>query len=387
MQHTALWMTGTVAIAIAAVAAAAAQQRIGPVVPKPLWHVSGEARSGPAADSSHAYFVTKQHDVVAVDVNTGDVRWRRPTGERGETYLLAHVAIAGDVLVVGDYDLVGLSRDTGEELWRFVPSDGHAPGLYLGSTTDQDVLTGSPAGRVYSVAAKTGKPRWSTLVSDFHGTTVYEPSLHGGTVIAGYTEFSMPIRGGVVALAADSGRILWKRAFPPPNRPELPNNFGGGPVIAGDVVLAANGNGLIHAFALDSGEPKWVIPRAKAPPGSLIAPEWDHRGLTVAGDTLVSGSLTGVITGYDLANHAERWRFIDPFQVSTASGITSANGVAYVPYYGGVIVALDVRTGTELWRTGDWKMGLVWKPAFSGQRIILSGSGYGLFAVPDVLPK
>ncbi len=43
----------------------------GAAVAAPRWRVAGEGRGVPAASGSTAYFLTKRHEVIAVDAGTG----------------------------------------------------------------------------------------------------------------------------------------------------------------------------------------------------------------------------------------------------------------------------------------------------------------------------
>jgi outer membrane protein assembly factor BamB len=394
MNRTPWLLIGAAATALVAVAALDAAQwgpkpppPTSPPPPTPLWHIAGQARSGAAADESTAYFVSKQHEVLAVDAATGDVRWRRFTGEWGDLHWGETAVAAGTMVVVADYNLVAFDRKTGVQRWRFIPSEGYGPGIYMGAATDSHVLTGSPAGRVYSVQLESGKLQWMAVVSSEGKTTVFSPVVRGSLVAAGFSEFTLPGVGGVVLLEAESGRMLWKRHFPPPDAPTLSTHLGGGPVFEGDVVIAASGDGVIHGFDVDTGAIKWSIPRVKPVGPSLIAPDRDFRALTVSDGILVSGSATGIVIGYDLRTREEKWRFHDPSIWSTAFRISSADGVAYLPYLSGMVVAVDVATGKELWRMGEWSSGLIWPPAFSGNRIVISGSGHGYVALPRVLPR
>lgn len=393
MNRTPCFLTVWGATALVAVATLSASQ-VGPKPPPrthpsptPLWHLAGEARSGAGADESTAYFVSKQHEVVAIDVATGDVRWRRFTAEWGDLHWGETAVAAGSVVVVGDYNLVAFDRKTGSPRWRFIPGEGYGPGIYLGAASDTHVLSGSPSGRVYSVAVETGRLHWSAIVSSEGNTTVFSPVIRGPVVAAAFSEFTLPGTGGVVMMATDTGQILWKRYFPPPDEPTLSTHAGGGPIFDGDVVIAASGDGVIHALDVASGEIRWSIPRVKPTKPSLISPDRDFRALTLTNGTLISGSATGIVIGYDLGTRQEKWRFHDPSIWSTAFRSSSAEGVAYVPYLSGMVVALDAATGTELWRMGEWSTGFIWPPAFSGNRIIISGSGYGYVALPRVLPK
>src|SRR5262245_8611878 len=59
--------------------------------PSPLWRVPGEGRGKPAAERDSVYFLLKRHGVVAVDAETGGVRWRSTTGELDDARVRAFV--------------------------------------------------------------------------------------------------------------------------------------------------------------------------------------------------------------------------------------------------------------------------------------------------------
>lgn len=350
-------------------------------VPTRLWHLPDAGRGPADADDTSAYFLTKAHEVLAVEAATGVVRWRQPTFEEGDTVSAIALLVGGQSVVVGDYNLLAFDCRTGSLRWRFIPAEGYGPGIYLGAIAGGAALTGSPSGHVYAVDVESGALRWSTAVAS--NTTVYAPVAAGEVVAAGYTEFSAPTRGGVVLLSADNGRVRWKRAFPLPEDALLSTNSAGGPVIYGDVVIASSGDGHIYAFDIASGDLRWTIPRVSGPSPFPIAADHDFRPLALDGSLLVAGSLTGQIVGFDLPTRAERWRFLATRLGSTAFRIAAVDDVVYLPFVNGQLVALAAGDGTERWRIGDWTSGYLWPPAVRGQTLFLSGAHDGLSAVSD----
>ena len=310
-------------LAAAALAGAAALE------PHVIWQVRAEGWGTPAADATTAYFVTKNHHVVALDIETGRERWKADTNEPGNETFGFGAVVAGSIVAVGDYNVVAFERTTGELKWRFAPTDGYAPGVYVGAVSDGVILTGSPAGRLYAIDAETGNARWSTLVSDDGNTTVFAPVSNGQVVVAGFTEFSIPNRGGVVAADIKTGTMRWKASFPLPSEADLGTNSAGGPVLHEGFVIASSGDGVIYAFDLDSGEIRWSLPRVSdLPPGHLLSPDRDFRPLAISGSTLLAGSLTGVVLGFDLATRLQRWRFHSPASGSTVFRMTADESLA-----------------------------------------------------------
>jgi outer membrane protein assembly factor BamB len=350
-------------------------------VPTRVWHLPDRGRGPADVDETSAYFLTRTHEVLAVDAASGVVRWRRPTYEEGDLVSAISLLVGGASVVVGDYNLLAFDSRTGSLRWRFIPAEGYGPGIYLGAIAGGAALAGSPSGHVYAVDVESGALRWSTAVAS--NTTIYAPVAAGDFVAAGFTEFTAPTRGGVVLLSADNGRVRWKRSFPAPEDALLSTNSAGGPVIHGDVVIASSGDGRIYGFDITTGELRWTIPRVSGPSPFPTAADHDFRPLALAGNLLVAGSLTGQIVAFELPTRAERWRFLATRLGSTAFRIAAADDVVYLPFANGQLVALTVGDGVERWRIGDWTSGYLWPPAVRGPTLFLSGAYDGLSAVSD----
>jgi outer membrane protein assembly factor BamB len=345
----------------------------------PRWQVSGEGRGTPALSAAAAYFLTRSHDVVAVDARTGRVRWKGSTGEPGDETLGSSVVAAGKSVVAGDYTLIGLDADTGARRWRFEPPEGYGAGLYLGDTLGGDVFAGSPAGRLYSVGTLDGRLRWSAIVKAEPKTTVFQPAAQGDSVAAGYTTFGPVTSGGVLLVDRRTGQALWHKEFPP-LAPGAPTGFGGGPVILEAMVLAASGDGTIYALDRATGATIWSLPPAVRPDGRRQDRDW--RALAAGGDTLVAGSVSGTITAFDMRARTQKWRFSHPDGGSTGVRITVQDDVVYVPHLGGLLVSLDLEDGHLRWQTGGFADGFSWAPAVEGGNVYAAASRAGLFALP-----
>jgi len=340
--------------------------------PEIVWQVSGEGRGTPAVHESSVYFLSKRHEVMAVEVASGRIRWRRSTGELSESTAGSRVLTARGIVMAGDYDVVSF-REDGTPLWRFSPVHGYGAGLYLGDATDTVVVAGSPAGRLYAIDVETGREAWSAAVVDGSPATVFAPALSRDLVVAGYTSFTSPSAGGIVAYDIDTGRERWRWRLPGGAPHGDGTGLAGGPVDAGDVILAAGRDGRIHALDRESGQLRWSLPAVVADAGE------DFRALATNGDTLVAGSLNGTVVSYDLVTRRERWRR-RPVEASVAFGLVSDRHRVYVPYLSGHLVALDADTGAERWRTTGGAKGFNWTPLPAGDRVYAAASGAGFFA-------
>ena len=348
----------------------------------PYWHLKGEGWGRPAADATSAYFLSKDHRVLAIEGGTGAVRWQRTTGERGANPNGATVLVSGQNVVVGDYDVFAFERATGAPRWRFVPADGYGAGIYLGDTTGGRIYAGSPAGRLYAIDGGSGAPRWTAVVADDRRTVVYEPTADEDIVVAGYTVSTAPNGGGIVAVDATTGVERWRTAFPRPSNGSLGSNSAGNPLLVDDLVIAATGYGFIYAFDRADGSIRWSIPKLSGLPADyLVSPDFDFRPLARTGRTVFAGSLTGFLTAYNVDTRREVWRRAGPRYISIAFNISSDDQLVYAPYLGGSLVAFDAATGAERWRTGDAAGAFSFLPLSAGHRLYVASSASGFYAL------
>jgi outer membrane protein assembly factor BamB len=359
------------------------------VLPRELWRVPGAGHGRPAVADGVVYMLSAQHEVVALDTRDGKTLWRQRTNESGAATAGSAVVIAGDAVIAGDYDIVAFDRSTGAPQWRFVPALGYGPGIYLAEGSGRRLFAGSPSGRLYAIDVGSGKQIWSAAVQGAAAVTVFQPVSDDLVVGAGYTIFTAPNVGGVAMFEAATGRELWRTPFPKAADPLLGTGLGGGTILTANELVAVSGDGTIYGFARTDGRIRWSIPGVAFTPSAVQGPMSeppttsgaDYRPLVRIDETLVAGSLKGVVVAYDLRTHRERWRYVDPRSGSVSFGIGADNRTVYVPFASGRHVAIDLRTGIERWRTGDPRDGFNWPAAADALRLYLAGGeAYVAFA-------
>jgi len=142
-------------------------------------------------------------------------------------------------------------------------------------------------------------------------------------------------RDGVLhALRAD-GSTLWAfRAGGP---------FAAEPVVEGDTVYAACGDGKLYALAIGSGQERW---RYDAREALATRP-------TVAGGLVLVASLQDTVFAVDAANGAWKWlrrkETRDGFTIRGVAGVVAGNGLAFAGTSDGAVAALEVATGIVRW--------------------------------------
>ena len=343
-----------------------------PHTPAHLWTTPLSGWGRPTVRGDSVYLLSRAGEVVSLDKASGAVRWRHPAPRNtaGRAFPQGSLVASNDTTVVaGDYDVLGFSRRTGRLLWQFSPDDGYGPGLYLGVITSDSAFAGSPGGRLHSIDTSNGRRRWSLSVMDRNDATVYQPIVDRGLALAGFTEFDRPLRGGVVAVDVRTGVERWRQRFWPEAAGDAGRNqaWAGGPVAWRELVIAASSSGSIYAFDRRSGT---VRHRIVSP---LPDASQDVLPLVLNRNTLVVGSLTGLVVAYELPSFHERWRYSPTETSSVLFGMTAAEDSVLVPYAGGRIVKLDLDSGRVRWTIPRHTSSFVWPPGVDDRSVYVVG--------------
>lgn len=332
-----------------------------------LWNAPGIGWSvTPSYDSSLVFFGSMDHRVVAFDKLTGEKRWEASTGVGpGGATAGTNTLVVGDVVVIGDVDLYAFDRVTGERRWVFQPNDLDETGRDRLTTNSHTIFASSLYGRVYAIDASSGALRWVTQIpGGSERTSTLDPTFSDGVVYVGTWHETHPLTGGLAALDAETGQILWVHDFTP-RSPELDSYCPSHPVTTESLVVASAADGRIYGLDRATGETRWVAPAVE---GYIYD---DLRWLTLARGTLVVSSMTGTATGLDPASGAVEWSTY--IHGGALLGDIATN--SEIAVFGlGEIVALDVVTGKLLWRTGEGKQGGgYWgQPGIDGPRVYAS---------------
>jgi len=343
-----------------------------------VWQLDGEGRGRPAVRGRTAYFLSRRHELKAVRATTGRLLWSRVTGGDGETTAGSRVIATDTRVIAGDDGIVAFDLD-GRLAWRFESETARAAGTYLGDAAGPLVYAGSASGRLVALDLDTGRERWSAQVGQAteDDTTVFTPVADESTVVAGFTTFTSPTAGGIVSWDSRSGRERWRLVLP---RVGVGAGLSGGPLLTARIVAAVNRDGSILVVDRATGRLVHTLPVVgqAAMPGLPVATQ-DFRAIAVAarGQTLIAGSLTGVIVAYDIDTGRERWRR-QPIAASVGFGITVEGDTIYAPYLSGSLVALAVNDGHERWRTSP-EHGFSWPPYAEGGAVYAAGSRTGFF--------
>jgi outer membrane protein assembly factor BamB len=246
----------------------------------------------PVGDGARVYAASYDGNVVAVDPENGKAVWRNKL----DIDLASGPGVGEGVVAVVAVDgfLIALNKSDGTELWRtFISGESLAAPLVV----DDYIVVQTVDNRVSALSIFDGTERWSveqeTPALTMRGTT--SPVNAGGTVVTGFDN------GRVVAIDLDSGDVLWESLLSPPSgRSDLDRlaDIDGDIAVVGQDIYASGYHGRVASFAAESGQ---VL--------------WDR-------------------------------------ELSSFEGVTADWNYVYSTLETGELIALNRRTGAEIWRQG-----------------------------------
>lgn len=314
----------------------------------------------PAVDKTSVYYLSKAHDLFAIDRATGQERWRRALArDDGAPTAGIEVVVSDNVVVAGDGHVFAFDASTGEPRWQFAP-EGDRPGRFIGAVADGTVFVGSTAGTVTALDLGSGEVRWRTSLRRGR-TSVFAPIVTGDLVVTAWTDFdTTPRSGGLAGLSARDGTVQWQTPFPR-SHALLAASATGPPTVVGDAVMGAATDGTVYAFSRVDGTVVWTLPAV--PPAFTGGEHEDVRLVVPAEESLaLVTSQAGLLCAVDLRDVREVWRFVSPPDGSVGFGLTVRGALAFVPFASGRLLVVESQTGREKRWLGGPSQRFDWPP-------------------------
>ena len=244
----------------------------------------GIASSQPAAANGMLYFGGRNGLFYALDAVTGQTRWSFDSS--------AVVGAAVNTL------LPNATTDSGQSMPNLL-RDGPA-------VADGVVYFGDFYGFLYALDASSGRLLWATEVEPHRDAIITSsPTVYGGRVYVGLSSKEVfnptlpnypccQARGGVAALDAHTGEVLWKRYTVPPSK-QLAGTFLGLPR------YAPSGGPVWSSPAIDAASQTLVIGSGQNYTGTV-----PYDGHSACSDPVSSGCSDSVIA-FDLNTGQQKW--------------------------------------------------------------------------------
>lgn len=305
---------------------------------------------------------------------TAEVRvkklWQVSVGSGlGKDYIKLVPFLGGDVIYSTDVSgrVRAWARTDGRKLWTVklgVPVTGGVGG------GDRLVVVGTKKGRVIALHAADGTPAWQADVS----TAILAPPAVGTGVVV-----VQSVDGRLFGFAAQDGARLW--VYDRMTDPPLSLRGTSAPVIVQDIVLTGFASGKVVALDLKEGRTLWefpvALPRGRNEIERLV--DVDASPVIVNG-LLFAASYQGKIIAVDTRTGQNLWTR----DVSTYTGMDADLANVYLTDEHGNIIAFDQRSGASVWRQDKLRGRALNTPSFGNGYIAVGDfKGYVHWLAPD----
>jgi eukaryotic-like serine/threonine-protein kinase len=323
-----------------------------PATLKLLWEYSvGDVIESSAAIAGGVVYVGGGNgDLVALDLASGKLRWKYPTGNLiGES----SPAVAGGAVYIGDLggELHAVNAADGKPLWKFKTlSEIKSSPVVVGDV----VLIGSYDTHLYAVDVKSGKQRWKVMTKgQVHGT----PAIQGDVaVIAGCDSIlrAVRIKDGREAWQIDAGAYT-----------------AASPLLDGARAFFGTDNNEVLAFDLTKRRLLWryADPDRNFPFRSSAA---------LSNGRIILGGRDKFVHAIDAATGKAAWTFATRARVDSSPVI--AGGRVYITSGDGRLYVLDADSGKKL-SEFDAGAGFTASPAVAGGRVVIGSQDGRLYVL------
>jgi outer membrane protein assembly factor BamB len=247
-----------------------------PITIKKLWSVNigkGEqdlsVRQKPAVDVDAVYAADSDNNLVAIDRNTGKIKWTtKPNTDKQTTNwkiweskaipfaLTGGPAVYSGLVALGgrNGEVFAFNAADGKMLWKSMVSSSVISAPLI---TFDTVIVRANDGKVHGLDLSTGAKKWQfdrgvpTLSVRGNGSPVLGP----GMIFVGFED------GSLIALNQQDGKRIWEQLIAKPDgRTELDRMADiDGEIQVGDrEVFATSYHNSTMALAINNGQPIWV---------------------------------------------------------------------------------------------------------------------------------
>ncbi len=353
--------------------------------------IFGSASTTPIIMGQTVYFQDLSNNVMAVDLATGAVKWKKTYGEQNIGPNGVAVGWGKVFGTASPYDFTALDAATGNETWRAhisdIPTVGTdiQPSLYgnlvytstVPGSSAGDFYSGGSAGVIYALDQATGKVVWTWNTVDSAdiwgnkdvnsgGGAWYPPAIDTktGTMFwgignpapwPGTKEFpngsSRPgpnlYTDSMVALNSQTGALKWFTQVNPHDNLDL--DFQESPILATaningkqqDIVIGSGKLGRVYAFNRETGAILWC---------AVVGTHQNDQLASIPSENVTRvypGVLGGVETPMAYSDGVVYVPVLNSYAEFTPAAYTSGQPLNQST---GELLAIDVNTGKIMWQ-------------------------------------
>ena len=315
-----------------------------PKAPRVLWtYETGDAVESSAAIVGGVVYVgVGTGEVVALDLQTGKLRWKYKAGEGiGES----SPSVANGVVYIGDLTgtLHAINAADGKARWTFKTAGEIKSSPVV---SEGKVIFGSYDGSLYAVDAAKGELAWQYRTS---------AQVHATPAVVGGLTFISGCDGILRAIQIKDG----KQAY----QVQIGSYTGASPAIQGQFAYFGTFDNEVMGADLQKRRIMWKYenPQRKFPFYATAA---------VANGRVYIGGRDKILHALDAKTGKEVWNFPTKARIDS-SAVVTPDGRVFFGSNDGSLYAVDARTGKETWKfTAGAAISA--SPAMDGDRIVIS---------------
>jgi len=312
--------------------------------PRVSWtYEAGDAVESSAAIAGGAVYVGAGNgEVLAIDLQTGKLRWKYKAGEGiGES----SPAVAAGVVYIGDLDgtIHAINAADGKSRWKLKTSGEIKSSPVIASGK---VLIGSYDGNLYAVDAASGELRWQYKT---------KAQVHATPAVSNGLAFISGCDGVLRAIRIADGQQAYQV--------EIGSYTGASPAIEGQSAYFGTFDNEVVAANLQRRKIIWRYehPERKFPFYATAA-VWSGK--------VFAGGRDKMMHALDARTGKELWSFMTKARIDSSPVITQ-DGRLWFGSNDGNLYVLDATTGKEVWKFSAGAP-ISASPAIDGDRVVIS---------------
>lgn len=206
----------------------------------------------------HVYAMDAAGRVVAVDAQSGSVKWEYDTAPEDLPGQALGGGIAytnGKIIATTSFgEIIAISAANGKQVWR---KELGAPMRIAPTVAGGKLYIVNINNELICVSPDSGEVKWRhSSIREATGILgAANPAVAGGMIVAGFSS------GEVRALNLQSGFLMWNDVITPPTHIDTVSaiaDIRARPVISGNVVYITSHAGRTTAYDLDTGYRRWT---------------------------------------------------------------------------------------------------------------------------------
>jgi outer membrane protein assembly factor BamB len=257
------------------------------------------------------------------------------------------------VYVAGGGEVRAIDLDSGKVVWSKAGEQRYSGGP---ASDGKRVIAGTLDGNVLAFDATDGESLWQAEVSS---EVLAKPVFANNLIIVCSND------GRIVALDASTGKSVWKLDR---DVPLLSLRGTGTPVVEGDTLFVPGDSGKVMALNVADGALRWEQSVNVSSGRNELERVADIDGgmVVASGDLFVSG-YNGQTSAVTASAGSTLWTYQGPSVV----GLIVDDRHVYLTNSASEVIALDRRSGAELWKQDALQNRFVTKPAIVNEKVVV----------------